>query len=143
VKKVLLIVIVLVASGAVWWFVSGSRNSDNAPVDETQVPVSAKTESAVTEPQSLVLAYTDSGFSVSQVVINVGDSVVFKNNSNRSFWPASDPHPVHTELSAFDSRTEVAPGQSFTMTFNQPGNWGFHNHLNSSEQGTVSVRQPQ
>ena len=139
-KKILFVATVLVVGGAIWWFVSATQDGERTPVDESQVPAAAKTLPNATEAQSVVISYTDSGFGQARAVINPGDSVVFRNDSSRSFWPASDPHPAHTELSAFDARSAVAPGQSYTMTFEQSGNWGFHNHLNSSEMGTVSVR---
>lgn len=139
-KKLFIIVAALVIVSAVSWLVSATKDGKRTPVDESQVPAAAKTLPNATEAQSVVISYTDSGFGQVQVVINPGDSVVFRNDSTSSFWPASDPHPVHTELSAFDARSAVAPGQSYTMTFEQSGNWGFHNHLNSSEMGTVSVR---
>ncbi len=142
-KKAGLIVLLLaLIGGAAFLAMRNNSESDTSryPVDESQVPSAAKTVIDSKEPQSVIVTYSDKGFTPNEVIINVGDSVVFKNESSGSFWPASDPHPAHTELSAFDARSAVAPGQSYTMTFEQSGSWGFHNHLNSSEMGNVIVR---
>lgn len=140
-KPLAILAAIVIVGGGVWWFIArNGSDTESKSVDESELPATAKTEPGVTEAQTVIITYTDSGFSQSEVAINPGDSVVFKNESSRSFWPASDPHPVHTELSEFDSRTAVPSGQSYTMTFAQSGRWGFHNHLNSSETGTVIVR---
>lgn len=54
-------------------------------------------------------------------------------------WVASDPHPTHTGLSGFDSGRGYGEGENYSFTFNEPGNWGFHNHLNSGDTGKIIV----
>jgi plastocyanin len=55
-------------------------------------------------------------------------------------WVASDPHPIHTDYSAFDAKQGIAPGDTYSFTFTKTGNWGFHNHLNPSATGTITVQ---
>lgn len=141
-KAGLTVLLVVLIGGAAYLATRNNTESEtvNVPVDESQVPAAAKTAIESTEPQSVIITYTDKGFTPTEVIINVGDSVVFKNESSGSFWPASNPHPVHTDLGQFDARVAVPSGQSYTMTFSQSGTWGFHNHLDSSETGRVIVR---
>ena len=88
----------------------------------------------------VVVSYTDGGFSPSTVEVAVGESVVFENSSSRQMWVASDPHPTHTDLPAFDSRSGVGAGEVYEFTFQQEGEWGYHDHLTPNHGGTVIVR---
>jgi len=60
------------------------------------------------------------------------------NNDNKSHWPASDPHPQHTNYSGFDSEG-IAGGGSWSFTFNTKGFWGWHDHQFPSTSGTITV----
>jgi plastocyanin len=84
--------------------------------------------------------YTDSGFSPANLGVKVGDTVTFKNGSSGQMWVASNPHPIHTDLSGFDAKRGYAPGESYSYTFVKPGVWGYHNHLKSSYSGHVTVQ---
>lgn len=105
-------------------------------------------ESAVvpnTQPESEDLAtamvtYTDEGFSPSTVEILNGDTVQFVNKSSRPMWVASDIHPAHNILPTFDQFGVSAFGESYQYTFNQSGEWKYHDHVNASEVGVIIVR---
>lgn len=101
------------------------------------------TEGDITGPDVMVaeIDYNGSSFTPASVDIKVGDIVVFKNQGNAPFWPASNPHPVHTDYSAFDAKGPVQPGQNYQFKFTQAGNWKFHDHLNPSDGGVVNVTQ--
>lgn len=110
----------------------------------------APAPAAVSAPTALVghtVTYTDSGFSPASITVRAGDSVTFKNDSSQPFWPASNPHPVHTGYpttggcigSTFDACGPIAPGGSWSFTFGIKGAWGYHNHLNPGFDGTVVV----
>ncbi len=84
--------------------------------------------------------YDGKTFSPSTVTIQKGDIVVFKNNSGKDFWPASDSHPSHTIYPEFDSKAKIASGSKFQFKFTKVGSWGYHDHINSSATGTVIVK---
>jgi len=84
--------------------------------------------------------YDGSSFSPASLNIKAGDVVIFKNKSQDPVWIASDPHPVHTDYPGFDSKKAIAPGGSYQFKFANAGTWGYHNHLNSSQHGTVIVK---
>ncbi len=86
-----------------------------------------------------LVTYTDSGFSPSVIHVKKGDTVQFKNESTSGLWVASDPHPTHTDLPAFDADKNYLQGEIYSYTFTQFGTWTFHNHLKSSAKGTVVV----
>jgi plastocyanin len=73
--------------------------------------------------------------------VKVGTKVTFKNTDTKPHWIASDPHPTHTDLPGFDAKAPIAPGESYTYTFDKVGHWLFHDHLNPAFGGAVEVIQ--
>jgi plastocyanin len=84
---------------------------------------------------------TNDGFTPSQVTIAKGDTVTFVNNGTKPIWPASAPHPTHTNYPEFDADRGIAPGSSWSFTFTRVGSWGFHDHLNAQHFGKVIVTE--
>lgn len=98
-------------------------------------------EGDVTAPdiQVVEIDFDGSQFVPSQVTIKSGDYVIFKNKSTMDFWPASNPHPVHTDYPGFDAKQNIAPNGTYKFQFTKVGDWGFHDHLDPSIGGTVHV----
>ncbi len=95
----------------------------------------------VSKPKSseYVVILTDSGFSPSQLTIKQGDLVTFTTTLGAPFWPASDPHPLHTLYPEFDPKKPIAVNQSWKFKFNKIGNWEYHDHLFPSFGGKIIV----
>jgi plastocyanin len=87
-----------------------------------------------------IIEMSESGFSPSEITINQGDSVVFKNTGQSDRWPASNIHPTHTIYSEFDSKKPVSSGQGWQFTFKKAGIWQFHDHLDPKMTGTITVQ---
>lgn len=116
---------------------STSTSPPNPPAGEgTPTPAPTPTQALSTK----TVTYTTSGFSPASLTIKAGDTVVFKNNSAADFWPASGPHPTHTNYPEFDAKREIAPGASYSFTFARTGSWKYHNHLNPALTGTITVQ---
>lgn len=100
-------------------------------------------EEGVMSPDVLVVQidYDGMAYSPKNVDIKAGDIVIFKNNSSSEMWPASAPHPVHTDYPEFDSKSGVIPGGKWQFKFEKIGEWKFHDHLKPSAWGTVNVTQ--
>jgi plastocyanin len=107
---------------------STTTNNDAAPLANP-----ASTGEAVT------ISMTDTGFVPATVTIDAGTTVMFVNNGQALHWPASDVHPTHEILSAFDSQRGVPTGDTYAYTFTEAGSWNFHDHLNPQFTGTVTV----
>jgi plastocyanin len=92
-------------------------------------------------PDVLVVQVNFDGTSFSPNTVNIkaGDIVVFKNNSQQDFWPASNPHPIHTDYPEFDAKKNIPPGGKYQFQFEKVGTWGYHDHLNPSITGTIVV----
>ncbi len=88
---------------------------------------------------TMLVTYRDDGFTPSVLHVKSGTTVTFRNDSSSKLWVASNPHPLHTDDAAFDSKTGLLTGQEYKFTFTNVGTWGFHNHLSPGETGTVIV----
>ncbi|MBP6979753.1 cupredoxin domain-containing protein [Candidatus Curtissbacteria bacterium] len=87
----------------------------------------------------IVVVYTDEGFSPATMNIALGTKVMFENKSSKAFWPASGPHPEHTNYPEFDPKKSIPSGESYSFVFEKAGAWGFHDHLDSKKFGKITV----
>lgn len=81
----------------------------------------------------------DDGFHPRTLTIRAGDTVTFKSTRTKYFWPASDPHPTHTDFAVFDSKAAIAPSRSWSFTFTDPGTFRYHDHLEAYYSGIIQV----
>jgi len=88
---------------------------------------------------SVVVHVTDEGFEPKSVEVEAGTTVVFENVGGEAHWPASDDHPMHDDYPGFDPEKPVPPGEEWSFTFDRPGKWGFHDHMNPYMKGEVHV----
>ena len=105
-------------------------------------------ETATPIAEEKIITYTDAGYSPSPLEINIGDTVVFKNGSSQSMWPASAMHPAHKDYptiggclgSTFDACKGFLPSESWAFKFDIAGDWKYHDHLNPKYFGAVIVK---
>lgn len=102
-------------------------------------PEEISTTTAIVPKQKHEVVYTTGGFNPAVTTVKTGEAVTFINTSGESFWPASSPHPTHTDYSEFDAKGEIAHGKTYEFTFTKSGEWGYHNHLNPKMVGVVVV----
>lgn len=151
---------VIIAIGVFALIAAGCNKTTPTPAasnTQSQPPATGQlnqpsTTPPITQDESKVTAqtvtYTDSGFAPASLTIKKGDTVVFKNTASDGVRVSSNPHPLHNGYpttggcvtSTFDSCSNVTPGQSWSFKFDITGSWGYHNHLNSSERGTIVVQ---
>ncbi len=161
-------VVAVLVAGGVWWFAghgsqpgtpamveSAAGGPGSSDVSQTQpsTPATPATPStaATAAPMSATVTYTAQGFSPKSVTVAKGGTVTFVNQSGERMWVASDPHPTHqgyagttraqhcpdTAGVAFDQCTS---GDSYSFMFTKSGTWGYHNHANAGDFGTVIVQ---
>lgn len=129
-----------------------SRLDENQPTESPEAVLPA--ESSVNQPvPENIIVYSDSGYSPSKITIKTGDKVIFKNESSDKMWTASAVHPFHsvysgtslekhcpdTEGVSFDECEGIQPGESWSFKFDKKGEWGYHNHLETSHFGKIIV----
>lgn len=92
------------------------------------------------EGGTVVVHVTDEAFEPRSIEVEAGARVVFENVGAEGHWPASDDHPTHEAYSAFDPGEPIEPGAEWGFTFERPGKWGYHDHMNPYLTGEVVVR---
>jgi plastocyanin len=114
---------------------TNNNNSESTPTFSSEEDLGV-----VDQPEVKEIKITANGFSPSTIEIRKGDYVQFTNSDSARHWPASDPHPAHTGLAGFDAKKGLSQGETYRYQFNKTGTFGFHDHMNSSLDGTVIVK---
>lgn len=128
---------------------SASEVTPTSPAPTT--PTAASPESPPADQNTII--YTDSGYSPNTLTVKTGTTVIFKNESSKSMWPASATHPSHRVYSgtsldkhcpdisgtAFDACAGILPGNFWSFRFDKIGEWKYHNHLSPSYFGAITV----
>ena len=135
-KKIVILIIIIVGA---YFIIKGATKSS--------MPVLQVSENKTSVTKESVITYTDDGYSPSDLEITAGETVIFKNESQQSMWPASAMHPTHKDYpttggclgSAFDACMGVQPGDSWSFKFDIAGNWKYHDHLSPKNFGAIVV----
>lgn len=128
-------------------------DSDEGDFGEALEDNGDATESDGEATDVAVVTYSDAGFTPSTLEVEMGKTVNFVNGSSGVFWPASAIHPTHTLYpgssigkcgtgeadTIFDACSSVAPGESYSFTFDEVGTWKYHNHLRPLNNGKIIV----
>jgi len=127
---------------------------DSTPPQEELAPGAGEDAATNSGPVSAVaIIYSGGRYTPNQVNISVGQTVTWINE-DQIFWPATDLHPTHAiypesniikcnqpeEREIIFDACEPMPSRSeYSFTFNEPGEWPFHDHINPAAKGTVTV----
>ncbi len=88
-----------------------------------------------------VIHINEKGFSPERLEITQGQTVEFENIGTEPHWPASNIHPTHEIYSEFDPKAAISPGETWKFTFDKPGLWRCHDHLNPEFTCTIKVTE--
>lgn len=148
-SAVIIAIVILTIIGGVLFFLGKNKQSDDvlSTQDDTAIDETVDTE---TSEDIKTVIYTENGFDPETITITQGETVRFVNESDNQMWVASDEHPTHTQYAGttlsehckantntgFD---QCGDGDTFTFTFDKSGTWNYHNHLFSTDQGSVIV----
>jgi plastocyanin len=110
----------------------------------TSVPAAITTNTANTDALHTMgsstmatIRYTKTGYEPKELDVPIGTMVEFVNESGKKMWVASNDHPGHTILPTFD---QFKPGDQYTYIFDRAGNWHYHDHLNPTAEGVITVK---
>lgn len=141
---VIVLILIVAAVGGFWWFASGQEDREQTDSSEQTVeprPADGELEQQPDAdgvmPES-VITYTENGFELSSDTVSAGSEIQIINQSSGNLDFASDEHPQHTDNPELNVGI-VSPGESITFSISQTGTWGFHNHLNASHEGSITV----
>jgi plastocyanin len=124
-----------------------NNNTDaiNANTNSTNANANTQTTVEPTAPdgndvQVFEISYNGTAYTPSTQTVKAGDTIIFKNDSDKSFWPASGPHPSHTLYPEFDPKKAIPAGGTWSFKFTKVGVWPFHDHLNPTAFGKITVQ---
>jgi len=143
-KYIVLVLLVAVVGFLGWQYFANQNIANQEVAEET---------SDGTQSDENVIVFKDGVYTPSEITIQAGERVTFRNGSDRSFWPATDLHPTHTnypgssigkcgstsEGKLFDACKPLPAGSEYSFTFTEAGSWTFHDHLRPSARGTIIV----
>jgi plastocyanin len=149
---ILIIILLLLVGGGVFAL---TRNKASAPAVTTTETTTESRDDATTDDErnttdqqpaaktdqntETTITYSSRGFSPSSITVKAGSTIKIVNSSNEQVEFNSDSHPTHTDNSELNVGA-IEPGGSATITVNDIGTWGYHNHLDESEAGTIIVQ---
>ncbi|HSH31203.1 MAG TPA: cupredoxin domain-containing protein [Candidatus Saccharimonadales bacterium] len=82
---------------------------------------------------------TKDGFMPATLRVKPGTKVVWTNQDAAPHRVASSPHPTHTDLKDLDSQKPISSGSTYSFSFDQPGTYRYHDHLNPTVNGVIVV----
>lgn len=123
-----------------------SNQQDTTPPTDTSARSEAAEESATAEEaaptpsERMSITYTDNGFEPAAITVKKGTTITVKNESSKQVQFSSAEHPAHRDNTEMNLKT-LSPGESGSYTANETGTWGYHDHLDESMTGTVTVTE--
>ena len=137
VKILIAIVVVAVIAGAAVLLMPKNQSSQQSASNNNSSSEGNRDSSTPSEAD-VTITYDGSTFSLSANSVKSGGTVKVMNSSTKNLEFDSDPHPAHTNNSELNAGA-IQPGKSVVFTLEKKGKWGFHNHLNASQHGELTV----
>ena len=131
---VALVVIAIVILGG-WYLLRPRPVTTPAPSAQIQTPISTQSATPATQAVSI----TSKGFSPNEVTISAGESVTWENSDNAPHSVNSAVHPTHLVYPLLNLGV-IKPGDQNSLTFPVTGTYKYHDHLNPSLTGSVTVQ---
>ncbi len=136
---IVLIILVIVAFAAYYLVFNGAPASmpgmvpmQNTPTENSQSAPASNTSEA-RQPQNISVSIQNFSFNPNSASVKTGDKVTWTNNDGVSHTVTSD------TANQFNSGT-IAPGKSFSFTFQNAGSFSYHCSIHPSMHGQVVVQ---
>ena len=129
------VIVAVIAGGALLLL---PKNQNNQQASSNQNSTEDNKDSSTPSEADVTITYDGNSFSLSANSVKSGGTVKVVNSSSKNLEFDSDPHPAHTNNTELNAGV-IQPGKSVIFTLEKKGKWGFHNHLNSSQHGELTV----
>ena len=133
------VVLILVIGG---WFLTRpkpvSLPTPAATSQPTQTTAPVATQGAAVEEESII-NISSKGFSPQNLFIKAGESVTWTNIDTENHIVNSAVHPTHSVYPPLNLDL-IQPGKSKSLTFPTAGTYKYHDHLNPSLVGSITVQ---
>lgn len=125
---ILAMVLLLITNAVKGGTSTQSATEQNKPSQETQNIID----------NSKTVTLSANGFTPKEITIKTGTRIIWFNNREEKASVNSDPYPVNSywkflNLGSFDN------GQRFSLIFDKPGAYSYHNQYKSEQTGTITV----
>lgn len=128
-------IIVIIALGATIIVVSKEHHASAPPSTSTSTTTSNSSTNTPQTPTSNTanaIAIKDFGFNPTSITVAKGTTVTWTNNDSVA-------HTVTKDDSAGPDSGDVAPGSSYSYTFETPGTYHYHCKIHPEMTGTIIV----
>lgn len=135
------VILVVIVIG---WFLTRPKQATTPtpPVvttpSSTESATSPASEGATVQEKNIV-EVASSGFSPKDITIKTGGSVIWQNKDTVDHTVNSVVHPTHLVYPPLNLGV-MKPGESRSLTFPTAGIYKYHDHLNPSLLGSVTVQ---
>ena len=129
------IVVLIVIAAGFFFFQRKTGGDESCTVDTAKrVPQGSDT---------VTITHNDGRFSPDCVLVSSGGKIAWINNDvDKEIQIGANPHPVHNgnkEVSDGSYVLKLGSGEEKTVIMNKIGDFGYHDHINSSTNGTIIV----
>lgn len=146
-NAVIAVVVALIVITGGWFLTRPKQPVTPSPaIEQTQIPTSTEsasptsaTEGAMMKEEKNLVKITANGFSPQNLTIYVGDSVSWMNGDTVDHIINSAVHPTHQVHPSLNLGV-IKPGDKKSLTFPTAGTYKYHDHLNPSLTGSVTVQ---
>lgn len=136
---------ILVVIVAGWFVMQPKQATTPAPAVPAVTSEPSPSQSAVPSAsegatlQENIVEIASSGFSPQNITLKKGGSVTWINSDSENHIVNSAPHPTHTTYPPLNLGL-IKPGDKKSLIFPDSGTYKYHNHLNPSLFGSVTVQ---
>lgn len=139
----ILVAIVVLVGVITFLFTSQQTTAPDSSDNQAKTPTGSSerdNEVAPNPSERMMITYTDNGFEPSEITVKKGSVVTIKNSSSKNVQFSSDDHPAHRDNTEMNLET-LSPGESGSYTATTVGTWGYHDHIDESKTGTITVTE--
>src|SRR3972149_6478887 len=134
------IVLVLVVGAGAFFFLNMNKSQTGVTNNASPTESTSSEEKTTKETQieEVEISLTNQGFSPASITIDKETKVVWTNNSGVMANVSSAPLPIHTNSPPLNLGN-FGDGDTRELIFSDSGTYGYHNHLNATQRGTIIV----
>ncbi len=138
------VVVILILAVGGFYFIKSQQNAPVSPSQEVSSPTPAQTQAPAASEEAMMkgetlVKITANGFSPNSLTVKAGEIVTWQNDDSANHTVNSAPHPTHTAYPPLNLGV-IKPGDKKSLTFDKAGTYKYHDHLNPSLTGSVTVQ---
>lgn len=134
------VIVVVILAG--WYFMRPKGTTAPEVTQPAPDPTASESASPQASPSATmtekVITISSTGFSPKSITIKAGESITWTNNDSSNHTVNSAPHPAHTDYPLLNLGV-IKNGESKSLAFPKAGTYKYHDHLNPSLFGSVTV----